>query len=82
MNVAIVGRRIVDFTSKTDGKKVHYVELHINSRDEKVEGLAVQSINTSLPQAESISVPNNYQLFFEPNSAGKAKLVDIVPLKA
>jgi len=82
MNAVVVGRRVVDFTSKTDGKKVHFVELHIQSTDEKVEGSAVQVLNTSLPLAETITLPYSCKLYFEPSYAGKVKLADIVPLKA
>jgi len=73
MRVKIVGIEKFDFTG-SDGKQVNFNRIYCVAQDKKVIGLKCISLNTKLEESNVIEVQNDYDLFFEPDSKGMAKL--------
>jgi len=77
----VVGKKIVEFTSKTDGRQISYAELYCLVDDKHVTGKKVLTARTSKEKVEGLTVPADYHLDYQPRNDGTAQLVGIYKLE-
>lgn len=82
MVAQVVGiRRNIDFTAD-DGRQIKGNKLYVLYQDDKVDGVASQSVFCrSELDVSHVEVGRNYNFLFESNFSGRARLMDIVPIE-